>query len=611
MTAAPALPVTRSTPAPSPLRRLAAVSRPWWGALAVVAALVLASAALELVPPLVMRAVIDGHLTPRNPAGLPRLALLYVAATSAVYGTSALAAYLMAVTAQGVLHTLRTRLFAHFQRLPIGYHDRTPLGEIISRCTSDVETLDTLFSSGVASLVADLFRLVTVAVAMVSLSPPLALVAALVLPPLALATRVIQVRMRDAERANRVAIAELNTRLHETLAGVEVIRVFRQELRFVAQFRQALARVVASYNQATVYNALYLPAISLLPASATALLLWGGAGRVFAPWAISLGTLTAFVLLFQQFFKPIATLGEQWQTVQSALAGTERIFQVLALPVDEAAAPTGPVPTPEAAPASVTSDNGRAPVAELRDVTFGYVPECPVLRGVSLALRPGEHVALVGRTGAGKTSMISLLGGLYEPWSGGVRLAGRDPRGLAADERALLGVVPQTLHVLNGTILENLTLYDPKIERAEVERAARLTGAHEVIASLPESYATRLSGSGRGGGAQLSAGQLQLLALTRALVRGPRVLLLDEATAAIDSASEAAFRAGLRAGTAASGCAVLVVAHRLSTAREADRVMVLEAGQVVEEGPPSALLERGGRFAALADLEAWGWRAGE
>ncbi len=601
--------VRQTAPPPAgALRQIGSILRPWRWLLALVGGMVLLAALLELVPPLLVRRIVDEHLAPGRADGLLALAALYLAATMAAEGTAAFATYLTAVAAQGALHTLRVRLFGHLQRLPISYYDQTSLGDVISRCTADVETIDTLFTSGVAKAVADLLRLATVSVAMVALSPPLALVATLVAPPLAVLTRRFQIRVRAAERDNRAAVGLLNSHLQEDLGGVEVIRAFHRQAAFVHRFRLALRQTLAAFNRATFYAALYQPSVAILAAAATALLLWAGTGDLFASWDISLGTLTAFVLLFQRFFKPITALGDEWQTVQSALSGAERIFQVLTEPADQAgdgldggqARHPAAVRPPEAA--------SSAPAIELRGVTFGYLPGRPVLHDVSLAVRPSEHVALVGRTGAGKSSAIHLLGGLYAAWSGSVRVAGVDPRTLdASQRRRAIGAVPQMVHLFSGSVADNLTLYDASIEGDALERAATVTGADTFVHALPRAYDTPLSGAGRGSGVQLSAGQLQLLALTRALVCEPAVLLLDEATAAIDSASDAAFRAALRSGALGRGCAVLTVAHRLSTAREADRVVVLEAGRIVEEGPPDALVRRGGRFAALVELEEAGW----
>jgi ATP-binding cassette subfamily B protein len=437
-------------------------------------------------------------------------------------------------------------------------------------------------------------RLVTIAAAMVTLSPLLSLVAALPVVPVVLVTRYFQIRVRDAERASRRAVSLQNTHLQETLGGVEVIRSLGSEAVFIARFRAALRDGLAAYNRATVYSALYVPLMVILSALAMALVLWVGVvgQAMLAALDISLGTLTAFVLLLQRFFVPMMTLGNEWQTVQAALAGLERIFQVLALP------------SAEPAPGRQRQLQDRSTSAiEMREVFFGYLPNRPVLRGVSLAAQPGEHIVLVGRTGAGKSSILHLLGGLYTPWSGTLRVSGVDPTLLTDDQRRRsLGVVLQVVHLFRGTVLENLTLGDVSVPREAVQRAAAIAGADPFIQALPQGYDTLL-----GKGMQLSAGQRQLLALTRALVWDPAVLLLDEATAAVDSASEAAFRTALRVAYINCGRTVVTVAHRLATAQEADCVLVLEAGQIVEAGPPDELIRRGGRFAALLELEAAGW----
>jgi len=586
----PAQPVTRRVA----WNHLASILRPWRGTLAVVALSVLLAKALDLAPPLLIQRIVDDHLTPRQGAGLLPLGVLYLGATVTAQLMNFVAVYLTAIAAQGALHTLRLRLVSHLQRLPLSYYDQTPLGDVISRCTADVETVDTLFSTGVITLVANLVRLLTAAVAMVALSRPLTLVALLVVPPLAIITRSFQIRVRSAERRNRRAVGLLNTHLQETLGGVELIRAFGREATFVARFRLALREALAAFNRATVYSALYSPIMALLSAAAIALLLWMGTGGIGVAWGISIGTLTAFVLLFQRFFEPITTLGDDWQTVQSALSGVERIFEVLALPA-------------EARPIAQPADRWHDAIA-IRDLVFGYLSHREVLRGVSFTVRAGEHVALVGRTGAGKSSMVHLIGGLYTPWSGTVQVAGRDPRSLTDEERRrVVAVVPQLVQLFSGTVRENLTLGDESVPDEAVVCAAAIAGAAAFIEALPQGYDTVLSGSGRSGGTQLSAGQRQLLALARALVWNPAVLLLDEATAAIDSASDAALWAALRADVGGQGRAVLAVAHRLATARAADRVIVLEAGRIVEEGSPEALVRGGGRFAALIEMEAAGW----
>ena len=572
---------------------------PWRGVLALAALGVLLARTLDLVPPFLIQRVVDEHLMAGRPAGLLRLGCLYLLATVAAQAVSFGAVYLAAVAAQGALHRLRVRLVTRLEQLPIAYYDRTPLGDAISRCTADVETVETLFSTGVINLLANLVRLVTATVAMLVLSTPLTLVTLLVVAPVALITHRFQVRVRAAERAHRQAVGLLTTHLQETLGGIAVIRAFGREATFVARVRHALRAALAASNRATVYSAVYSPIMALLAAMATALLLWLGAGGIAAAWGISIGGLTAFVLLFGRFFEPITTLGDDWQTVQGALSGLERIFEVLALPVEQ---------RPEVRP-PIQEEHGIV----LRDVVFGYGSEHPVLRGISFRVAPGEHVALVGRTGAGKSSLVHLLGGLYPPWSGTIQVAGRDPHGLTDEERrGVVGVVPQVVQLFSGTVWENLTLWDKAVPPAIVARAMEIAGVATLVETLAQGYDTPLSGTGRSGGTELSAGQRQLLALARALVTDPAVLLLDEATDAIDSVSDAAFLQALRVDVVSHGRAVVTVAHRLATARMADRVIVLEAGQIVEEGPPEALIGRGGRFAAFVELEAagWDWQAG-
>ncbi|HEU5100574.1 MAG TPA: ABC transporter ATP-binding protein [Roseiflexaceae bacterium] len=573
---------------------LASILRPWRATLTLVGISVLLSKTLDLAPPLLIQRIVDDHLTPQQPDGLLLLGIVYLGAIVAAQLLNFVAVYLTAVAAQGALHMLRVRLVSHLHRLPLSYYDQTPLGDVISRCTADVETVDTLFSTGVITLIANLVRLLTAAVAMVTLSRPLALVALLVIPPLVIITRWFQIRVRSAERWNRRAVGLLNTHLQETLSGVEVIQAFGREATFIARFRLALKEALAAFNRSAIYSALYSPIMALLSASVIALLLWLGTGAGMAFLGISIGTLTAFVLLFQRFFEPITTLGDDWQTVQSAFSGVERIFEVLALPAEER-------PNPQTA-------EHQYEAIDIRDLVFGYLPDRPVLRGMSLTVRTGEHVALVGRTGAGKSSMVHLCGGLYAPWSGTVQVAGRDPRSLVdAERRRIVGVVPQLVQLFSGTVRENLSLGDAAVSGEIIARAAAIAGAADFIEALPQGYDTMLSGSGRGAGVQLSSGQRQLLALARALIWDPVVLLLDEATAAIDSASDAALWAALRSDAAGQRRAVLTVAHRLTTARAADRVIVIEAGQIVEEGSPEELVRRGGRFAALVELEAAGW----
>lgn len=560
---------------------------------------ILASASLELVPPLVMKQAVDANLTPKVADGLWLLAGFYFGSIVIIQALNFLATYQTTRISQAALHSLRVRLFAHLHRLPMHYFDQNPLGDIISRCTADVDAVDQLFSSGVMGLITDLIRLITICIAMITLSPGLSLVLLLVVPPLVWVTNSFRKRIRDAEREQRKALGGLNSHLQETLGGVEVIHAFGREQAFVTRFRSLLKRVLTASNQSSRYSAIYSPIMQILLASVIALLLWSGVQPLFTAMRITLGTLTAFILLFKRFFDPITAVGEEWQTVQSALSGAERIFQVLELPVEKKSAGQ------KKQKAVLHPREG----IELQNVTFGYYPDQPVLNQVSFRVKPGEHIALVGRTGSGKSSILNLISGLYTPWEGSVRIAGWDPQTLNDEDRQkALGVVPQTVQLFSGTILDNLTLGDRQVPFEAVQSAARIAGVDAIINTLPGGYEALIN-SGSGNGVRLSSGQRQLLSLARALIWDPAVLLFDEATSAIDSASETAFRSALEAEASRHHRAILTVAHRLSTALEADRVIVLDHGRILEMDTPTELIKRGGSFASSLYLQGadWDW----
>lgn len=582
------------TPAPRLWRNIASLVRPWWRSLVIVALTIAASALAELVPPLLVGYVTNHNLVPHKTAGLLAAGIIYLAAIGVDALLTFAYSYVAARVSQSAIAAVRIRLFDHVMALPASYFDVTPVGEVISRATADVETVDELFTDGIVTLVGQLVPVVTTAVAMVVLSPALSLVALIALPPLVVITRYLQVRVRAAERATRVAIGDVNIELAEDVGAVETLRAFGREAPFIDRFRSSLHRALLAQKSSVLYNAYFAPVTGLLSSVIIAGLIWAGAGHALAGAGVSLGTLVAFVMLFQNFFAPIIALGDEWQTVQASIAGAERVFAVLDLEPDE-------LPTAASPPRSRSG-------ISVRDLSYAYTGREPVLTNVSLSIEPGEQVAVVGRTGAGKSTLVTLVGGLYTPLGGAVRVDGVDPRTLSSgDRRKTIGVVPQNLQLFSGTVKENLTLFDPSIADEAIWRALSTTGMHDVITQLPAGLDTRLAGQGRGGGLVLSAGQRQLLALARAIVTDPSVLLLDEATASIDGASDARFRAALRTTAMRGGCAVLTVAHRISTATEADRVVVMECGQIVEEGTPSALLARAGRFAMLAELESAGW----
>lgn len=610
--------MTTNTPKTSRVafRDVASLLAPWRGMLALIALIILASALLQPVQPLLWKRLIDHHLLWRRFVhyhlskgrmdGVLHIALIYLAVTALGQALEFAKTYLTSIASQGALRDLRVRLFAHFQKLPTSYFDKTSLGDSISRCTADVETIDTLFSSGVVSALQNIAYSVALFGTMIALSPMLTAVTSIAIIPVILITNALRIRIRDAERASRLAVGQMNTELQEILGGVEVIRAFGREELFVTRFRKALRKLISAFNRSTICAAGDVPIMQFLMVVTISAMICCAITPSFSTWGVSIGTLVAFIQLFKRFFDPITALGEDWQTVQSALSGTERIFQVLLQPLD---CDLGSETDPKLCFGKLSGPKQSSDAAvDFQNVVFGYRDGQPVLHGVSMDVHAGEHVALVGRTGAGKSSMLHLIGGLYPPWEGTVRIAGRDPRHIGEDERRrLIGVVPQRVQLFSSTVLENLTFGDTTIPRDDALRAAAIAGADAFVRNLPEGYDTRLSDVGRGDGVQLSAGQRQLLALARALVWDPNVILLDEATASIDHASEAAFRDALREEVLARGRAVITVAHRLATAREADRVIVVDRGRIIEQGTPEDLIATGGFFAAWLELESAGW----
>jgi len=602
---------------PTLLTHIVALGRPWRTQLVVGGACVLGAAVLELIPPLVIRHAIDHNITRNHAAGLGAAAVLYLGAATAVAALTAYYGYLAASVAQRALAALRTRLFAHLLALPTEYHDQTPIGDSISRATADVEAIDDLFSSSAATLLGETVRVLTVSIAMVALSPILAAATVLVVPPLMLITHLLRRRIRDAERDTRIAVGALNTHLAEDLAGVEVIQAFGRQATFAERFRRAMGPWLNATNRSVIYNAYYAPAADRTRRQRDRVAAVARRPGFLRPQPYERRHPDRVLAALRSLLHPLVNLGDEWNAVQAALAGAERVFTVLNHPTAQS---TGQVPARGHSPYRTQplavahhpnpTDNGaRIPLVQMRDVTFGYGANGDaVLRGVTLEVRPGEHVAIVGRTGAGKSSVLSLLGGLYQPWRGSIHLAGRDPYYLDDPERrALIGVVRQAVTLFSGTVTDNITLADPAVTPAQVIQAAQLAGVDTFVNSLPEGYHTTLSDAGRGAGVQLSAGQRQLLALARALVNSPPIVLLDEATAVIDGASDNAFRVALKERVQATEAAVLTVAHRLATAREADRVVVLSRGQIIEQGTPTALLAAGGHFADLVALEDAGW----
>ena len=589
-------------------RRLLAAARPYRGLTIGAVCVLLVAGALQLVPPMLTRWVIDVAVPTEDAGTLRTAVLLLVGALLLQVVCAYLQAVLTSELGQRVMHDLRRECFAHLQRLPIRFFDTTPVGRVVTRVTSDVESLNELFTSGVVAGLGDLFTLAAITVLMVVVDWRLALAAYLVVPGILWVSAVFRRRVRSAYREIRGKLARINAFLQERLTAMRVVQLFGREpdetARFVALDREHLD---AHLRSVTVY-ALYFPAIELLTTVALASLVVAAAPRVGAG-ALTVGTVAAFLQLARRFYQPLQDLSDKYNTLQQAMASAERIFGLLDTPAAEGAEPrvtstngVDAVGGPSAMGPSPEGDRGRGVTVTFEDVWFSYAepvtPSSWVLRGVSFTVRPGETLALVGHTGAGKSTIVSLLLRFYDPQRGRILVDGIDIRTLPARRlRRIVGYVQQDIFLFAGDVASNIRLAAP-LDDAAVREAASRVGADRVVARLSDGYAHQLGERG----ASLSVGERQLLSFARAIAADPALLVLDEATSAVDSEVEAVIQQGL--ATLMRGRTTIAVAHRLSTIIGATEILVLHHGEVRERGTHRALLAAGGLYARLSRLQA-------
>jgi len=550
--------------------------------------------------PLFFKWAIDGALVPKEAKPLPeRFALLlglslgFLLVRGVNFAATYAETYLIQWVGQRVLFDLRSALFAKFMRLHPGFYDRNPVGRLMTRITSDVDAINQFITGGLVGVVADLFTLAGLLAFMLFLSPKLTLVVLLVVPVLLWVTAWVRNGMRAAYREMRLRLARLNAALQENLSGVETIQLFVKEKEREERFDRLSQDLLRAWVEIIRWFALFFPVVGFLGDLAVAGFLFVGGGEVVRG-AASLGLLVAFVDYTRQLFQPLQDLSDKFNLFQGAMASAERIFGILDAE-EELQDPPDPQP--------IRRFRGEV---EFRDVWLAYTPKGVepsegdwVLKGVSFRIRPGEKVALVGATGAGKTSVVSLIARFYDPQRGQVLIDGEDVRRYRQEElRRHVGIVLQDPFLFSGTVLDNLRLFDPSIPEERVVGVARFLGVHEAILRLPQGYHTLLGERGAG----LSTGEKQLLALVRALLMSPDLLLiLDEATANVDSETEARLQEAFY--RAMEGRTSLLIAHRLSTIRRVDRILVFRKGRLVEEGTHEALLQKGGYYATLYRLQ--------
>ena len=595
------------------MRRLLQYMKPYKWHVALALVMVAVVTPLELAPPLIFQKGIDKYFVPElkgliNEAsawsGIGRLSLLLLAVLVFDFLAQYIQIRIMQRVGQQTMYDMRREIFGHMQRLPMSYFDRNPVGRLVTRVTTDVDALNDLFAAGVVTMINDFFLLVVMAVLLFKIDRRLALDTLAVLPGILIVTMIFRKFVRDANRRIRTAIARINAFLQEYISGMSVVQLFNRERKAMEEFEKRNRDNMLAWRDAILAYALFYPAVEFLSFATIALIYWSGGNRILTG-GLTLGVLTAFTMFAQRFFRPIQDLSEKFNILQSAMAASERIFKLLDEPI-----------LVESDPNAIPLDHPRGEI-EFRNVWFSYrrdsrsvlahpemnnVPEPAdedwVLRDVSFRVEPGQTIAIVGHTGAGKTTLISLLLRFYDIQRGQILLDGKDIRTIELqDLRRQFGIVLQDPFLFTGTIETNIRLGTPNIDRATVEHAVEEIGLGEFIRSLPEGVAANVNERG----STLSVGQRQLINFARALAHNPRFLILDEATSSVDTKTELLIREALN--RLLSGRTALVIAHRLSTIQHADRILVFHKGRLREQGAHQELLSQRGIYYRLYQLQ--------
>ncbi len=575
-------------------RRLWGIIRPHQRYIWVSLALLLASAGCRLTLPFLVMTAIDLYLLEGQLDGYWWLVWGYIG----IAGVESLLRRWQMVSleraAQASLLSLRMKVFSHLQRLPAAFFDRTPIGRLVGRVTTDVEALQEMFSSGLVTILGDLVFLIAAFCILVGLSLKLTLMTMLMVPVLVGVTLFVRVRVRHAYSAMRAKLSTLNGFIHEQVSGMSIIQMFGQETRAADAFRDVNGGVRNAQLQSVRLESILSASTEMLGSFTTALILWFGGGLALLAMGaqpddvvagLTLGTLFAFVDYMQKFFVPLNDLSLKYTVMQNAMIASERIFGLLD-EVPESAEPSEPVTT-----------NGAGGI-EFRGVNFHYDPRQPVIKDLSFVVKPGERIAVVGATGAGKSTILSLLTRLYEVEGGQILLDGIDTRLLMREDlRRQIGVVPQDVFLFRGTILDNIRLGQPDISDAEAIAAADVLHLDEVVSRFPGGYYEPIAERGK----NLSAGEKQLIAFARMLVIAPKVLALDEATSNVDSHTEHLLQDAVHRLMA--GRTAIIIAHRMSTIRDVDRILVMAKGRLVEHGSHAELMQKAGVYRELYELQ--------
>lgn len=595
------------------MKRLLGYLRPYWWQVGVALVAIVIKAGTDVLGPYLTKVTIDLYLSHKAThswlsrylssqplVGIAQISVIYVGTLVLGYLLEFLETYLMQWTGQKVMFDLRSQIFRHLQRMHVAFYDKNPVGRLVTRVTSDVDALNEMFTSGVVAIFEDVFVLAGIIVIMLKIDWRLALITFSVLPLIVWATMIFRKHVRDSYRRIRIAIAKINAYLQEHISGMVVLQLFNRERRAYDKFRDINASHMEAFKDAILAYAFYYPVVEILSSIAIAGVIWFGGGQVIRA-VTTIGTLVAFIQYAQRFFRPIQDLSDKYNILQSAMASSERIFKLLDT-------------EPEVVAPAVAKHGAGTGRIEFDRVWFAYrtVPEKNadgepnanagemdwVLRDVSFAVEPGETVAFVGHTGAGKTTIISLLLRFYDVQQGTIRVDGVDVREMdLTDLRRRFGVVLQDPFLFTGTIEENIRLGTKGIDQQRIERAAQDVNVADFIHSLPEGFQSPVNERG----STMSTGQKQLISFARALAHDPKILILDEATSSVDTETEMRVREALT--RMVEGRTSLVIAHRLSTIQRADKIVVMHKGRVREMGSHQQLLGNRGIYWKLYQLQ--------
>jgi ATP-binding cassette, subfamily B, multidrug efflux pump len=573
-----------------------------WSALLALASIICASV-LQLAQPYLMKVAIDRHIAVGDVRGLDLIAGIFLLVLLASFALEYLQTWVLQMTGQRIMFDIRMEIYTHLQRLDLRFYDRNPVGRLMTRVTTDVDVLNDLFTAGVVSIFGDVFTLLGIMIVLVMMDWRLALIAFSVLPLIVLVTQWFRRHVRDSYRTVRIWIARINAFLQEHITGMSTVQLFRREPRSFARFDDINRTHRDANVESIFYYAVFYPAIEIIGALAAALLIWIG-GVWTLQGTLSLGSLVAFLLYSQRFFRPISDMSEKFNVLQAAMASSERIFSLLDTPVVIESPGARTFGSPEVRsselPMPRTSELPTVRSSGLRfeAVSFAYNAQDYVLKDVSFEVRPGERVGIVGATGAGKSTIINLLLRFYDVSQGRILVDGVDVREKRLDDlRRMFGLVLQDVHLFSGTIADNIRLGNAAITDEAVRRAAETVHADAFIKRLPNGYDSPVAERG----ATLSVGQKQLLSFARALAFDPAILVLDEATSSVDTETEMLIRDALHILMA--GRTTIAIAHRLSTIQDMDKILVMHKGELREYGSHQQLLAKRGLYFTLYQLQ--------